>query len=128
MTQERQTSQKEIILEYLKSVKIHPSADKVYSEVRKKLPRISRGTVYRNLNSFTKKKEVQLIPTGGICRFDGDVSPHAHFICQNCNRVFDIFGDVCRNCQIIKKKKTKVGKIKSYKINFYGICKSCSKK
>lgn len=126
MLKERKTSQKEIILDYLKKVKIHPSADKIYSEVQKKLPRISKGTVYRNLNYFVDKGEAQVIPVKGFYCFDGDTSSHAHFICQKCNKIFDIFQDVCRNCKIIKRKKIKVGEIRNYKINFYGKCKKCS--
>ena len=127
MAEERLTSQKQIILDYLKSVKTHPSAEKVYLAVKKKLPRISQGTVYRILNNLKEKKGAQIIPVKGIAHFDGDTSSHAHFICAKCHRIFDIF-DVCTECKIIKSKKTKVGKITSYQIYFYGICKYCSKK
>ena len=56
---ERITSQKKLILDYLKSVKCHPSAGKVFFEVQKKLPRISRGTVYRILKNLKGKREIQ---------------------------------------------------------------------
>lgn len=127
MTKERLTSQKQIILDYLKSVKTHPSTEKVYLAVKKKLPRISRGTVYRILDNFKEKGKAQIIPNKGIAHFDGDTSSHAHFICVKCNRIFDIF-DVCKECNIIKRKRTKVGKIISYQIHFHGLCKYCSKK
>jgi Fur family transcriptional regulator, peroxide stress response regulator len=126
MVQERLTSQKQIILDYLMGVKTHPTAEQVFSEVKRKLPRISRGTVYRVLNSFKDKGEVQTIPVRGIAHFDGDTSPHAHFICQGCSRVYDVF-DVCSDCKILKNKKTKVGKINYFKIYFYGKCKKCKK-
>jgi len=124
MKQERLTNQKKIILDYLHSVKIHPSAEKVFKEVRKKLPRISQATVYRILNNLQEKKEVQVISAKGISRFDGNVSSHAHFVCQKCDKVYDIC-DVCKECSILRKKKTKVGKINSYKVCFHGICKCC---
>lgn len=123
---ERITNQKKVILDYLKSVKIHPSAEKVYLEVKKKLPQISMGTVYRILNNLSEKKEIKRIPAE-VSRFDGDTSSHAHYICGECNAVFDIF-DICKNCHILKNKKIKVGKIENYQIYFYGICKKCSKK
>ncbi len=122
--QERLTSQKKIILDYLHNVKIHPSAEKVFKEVRKKLPRISQATVYRILNNLKEKKEVQAISSKGVFRFDGDVSCHAHFICQKCDKVYDIY-DACKECSILKKKKTKVGKINNYKVCFYGKCNCC---
>lgn len=123
---ERLTSQKQIILDYLKSVKIHPTAEVVYLAVKKKLPRISQGTVYRVLNNLKDKNNAQVIPVRGIAHFDGDTSPHAHFICQNCDNVFDVF-DVCSKCDILNKKRVKVGKINYYKIYFYGICNKCKK-
>ncbi len=125
-TAERMTSQKEIILDYIRNTKSHPSAKKVYNETKRALPRISRATIYRILNNLKEKGEVQEISTKDITFFDGDLSDHSHFICQGCGTVFDIF-DECSKCSIIKNKKLKVGKINSYRIYFYGICKKCKR-
>jgi len=127
MTKERLTSQKQVITDYLKSVKTHPSAEKVYSVVRKKLPRITRGTVYRILKSLEKKGKAQVIPVQGVAHFDFNTFPHAHFICQKCQKIFDVF-DVCKKCNIIRRKRTTVGKITDYQIYFHGFCNHCSKK
>jgi len=121
---ERNTAQKSFIFEYLKSVKTHPTAEIVYEQVKKKLPTISQGTVYRILNNFKEKGQIQAIDTKDNVHFDADTSDHAHFICDKCNEVFDIM-DECSKCGMLKKKKTKVGKINHYKINFYGRCKKC---
>jgi len=122
-TKERLTSQKKIILNYLRSVKIHPSADKVYSVVRKKLPRISKGTVYRILRNLKDKGEILELPCKECQRYDGDISNHGHFFCRECKDVFDIFEDF----KIPKLKKIKVGEINNYQISFYGTCKKCEK-
>lgn len=122
---ERITCQKKIILDYLKSVTTHPSAEDVYLAAGKKLTRISRGTTYRILKNLKEKGEIIEIPQE-VSRYDGNTSSHAHFICQNCDRIFDIF-DTCEECKIIKRKRVKVGKIKNYNIHFYGICKNCQK-
>ena len=124
--QERLTSQKNLILDYLKGVKTHPSAEIVYKEVKRKKPSISRATVYRVLNNFEKKGIIQAIDTKNAVHFDGDISDHAHFICQKCENVFDVISE-CSRCGILKNKKIKVGAVISYKINFYGICKNCGK-
>ena len=124
MKTERITSQKKIVLDYLKGVKTHPSAEAIYKEVKKKLPHISRGTVYRILNNLKQKDEIQVIETKNRDYFDGDISSHSHFICLNCNKIYDIF-DECSKCGILNKKRVKVGKIINYKIHFYGICKQC---
>lgn len=123
---ERTTAQKSFIINYLKGVKTHPSAEIVYKEVKKKLPSISQGTVYRVLNNFKKKGELQTIETKDNTHFDADISDHAHFICEECGNVYDVI-DECSKCGILKNKKTKVGKINKYKINFYGKCKCCRK-
>lgn len=123
---ERMTAQKSFILDYLRSVKTHPSAEVIYEEVRKKLPNISQGTVYRVLNSFKDKGEILVIDTKDNVHFDGDISDHAHFICEECGNVFDVLSE-CSECGILKNKKTNVGVINSYKINFYGICNGCKK-
>ena len=124
-TKERITCQKKIILDYLKSVKTHPTAEDIYFSVKKKLPQISRGTVYRNLKILREKGKILEIPSV-ISHYDADISSHAHFVCQKCDKIFDIF-DVCRECKIIKKKRIKLGKIQGYNLNFYGICKNCQK-
>lgn len=125
MKTERTTSQKRIILDFLKEVKTYPSAEEIYSSVRKKLPSISRGTVYRILGDFKEKGLIQEIPMSAS-RYDGDISCHAHFICEKCGKVFD-FLDACRDCSVLKKRKTKVGEINNYQLYFYGKCKSCKK-
>jgi Fur family peroxide stress response transcriptional regulator len=122
----RQTSQKKIIYDYLMSVKIHPTAEAVYENVKKKLPQISQATVYRVLNNLKIKQKAITIMSAGVAHFDADMSPHTHFICEKCNDVFDV-PDECSNCGILKNIKTKVGKINNYKIYFYGKCNKCEK-
>lgn len=119
---ERLTSQKKLILDYLRSVKCHPSVEKVYFEVRKKLPRISRGTVYRILKNLEERDKIQEIPCK-VCRYDGDISSHSHFFCRKCEDIYDIFEKVD-----LPKKRLKVGKIDNCLISYYGICKNCQKK
>lgn len=125
--QERMTAQKSFVLEYLKSVKTHPTAETVYSEVRKKLPSISQATVYRILNNFNDKGDIQAIDTKDNTHFDADTSDHAHFICEECGNVYDVVNE-CINCDVLKSRKLKVGAIKRYKINFYGNCTKCREK
>ncbi len=123
---ERITNQKQIILDYIQSVKTHPTAEEVYIAVRKKLPRISLGTVYRNLEKFAKNGIILEIK-GEIKRFDGDISEHQHFICNQCENVFDIFEDKTILNKNILKKIDKIGKAKKYDFYIYGICKKCQK-
>jgi Fur family peroxide stress response transcriptional regulator len=119
---ERLTNQKKIILNYLKITKNHPSAKQVYFQVKRKLPQISLGTVYRVLNQLKEKGEIKEILTE-VSHFDGDLASHSHFICQKCKNIFDIFEKISE----LKNKNLKVGKVKDYQVIFYGVCKKCKK-
>jgi len=120
---ERITSQKKIIFDYLKSVSTHPSARQVYSVVKKKLPQISLATVYRILENLEEKGEIQKILYKEI-HYDGCLLGHAHFICEKCEHIFDIWEKII----IPQINAAKVGKIKKYQVCFYGICKKCQSK
>jgi len=80
-----------VILEELRRCGNHPGADEVYLRVRKRLPRISLGTVYRNLELMASKGMIRLLNTGsGHKRFDPVVEEHWHFRCSTCGKIEDI--------------------------------------
>lgn len=82
--------QREAILQVLRSTDTHPTAAAVYEEVRKIIPNISLGTVYRNLAELSADGTVLSLSVGdGYEHFDGDASPHAHLHCKKCGRIFD---------------------------------------
>ncbi len=114
---ERNTKQRTIILDYLKSVKTHPTAEIVFNDIKKKLPNISLATVYRILNNLSGEGNALKLEYD-VAHFDGDTSEHAHFICSKCNKIYDVF-DIKINV------KNKVGEIKNKKLYLYGICKKC---
>jgi len=89
--QQRVTRQRTIILEELRKVVSHPTADEIYAMVRQRLPRISLGTVYRNLDLLAEQGEILKIEsTGNSKRFDGATRLHHHVRCQKCGRMADI--------------------------------------
>lgn len=124
MKKERLTPQKKIVLELLKESKDHPSADEIFERAGGRLPGLSKSTVYRIIKDLKDKGSITEIPHTSS-RYDGDTSSHAHFICDECGKIFDIFEDVCKECGIIKSTKTKVGQITNYQIYFHGKCKTC---
>ena len=72
----RKTKQREVIVEELTRLRTHPSADELYAIVKKRLPRISLGTVYRNLDLLSREGVVHRLEVGGSqMRFDGDRVP-----------------------------------------------------
>ncbi len=121
----RITNQREIILEELKKTKSHPTADELFELVRKRLPRISLATVYRNLEQLSDAGIINKIEYGSRQkRFDGDVSPHSHVFCIRCGKIADI-----KTAQDINLKKiiqdTKGYKIFGERLQFMGLCPQC---
>ncbi|MBA4358220.1 MAG: transcriptional repressor, partial [Desulfovibrio sp.] len=91
MSKLRMTTQRQVILEELRGLKSHPTAGELCQLVRKKLPRVSLGTVYRNLEILSRSGVIQKIDVAGVeMRFDGDISNHYHLRCVGCGRVFDV--------------------------------------
>jgi len=115
----RVTSQRQVILDYLKEADCHPTAKEVHETAEEKLPRISLGTVYRNLKELVEEGKVQKLP-GEEDRYDWNSSPHGHFVCKRCEAVYDIDLD-CENLI----EKVEIGEVDNCQVYFYGICDKC---
>lgn len=84
------SKQREIILDYVKSNLVHPTANHVYASLKKAHPNLSLGTVYRNLNRLSDLGLIRKIEVAGAPdRFDGNIQPHYHAICMECGEMFD---------------------------------------
>ncbi len=117
--------QREAVLVYLRSTRSHPTAEQVYDEIRKKFPKISLGTVYRNLNLLAGQGEILRLNCGdGVEHYDAMTDPHNHFICQHCGKVMDL--DIALDPVMdLEADENFPGKIEGHKIYFYGICENC---
>ena len=124
MVQTRNTSQKIKILEYLRSVKTHPTAETVYNAVKKDLPAISLATVYRNLNTMAKNSEILRLEINGEYRYDATICSHVHCVCKNCNAIIDVH-DKTLSDDAMKNIKIKGFKPKCVHIIFRGLCAHC---
>ncbi len=88
---QRNTPQRRIILEELRKVTSHPTAVELYEMVRQRMPKISLGTVYRNLDLLAQQGTIQKHALGGVeARFDGDARRHYHVRCDRCGRMDDL--------------------------------------
>ena len=127
MPKTRYSKQRELIYENLKARCDHPTAEAIYSDLKKDNPGLSLGTVYRNLNFLADAKMIRKLDVGQtIVHFDGDISDHSHFICNECNQVFDItYHD--ENISNVVQEHTK-HHIEKTDIVFSGICEECLKK
>ncbi len=121
----RRTKQREVILRILRSTDTHPTADWVYEQVRKTIPNISLGTVYRNLKFLRDAGEIIELTFGStFSRFDGNPVGHYHFTCEHCQRVFDLPEPVHTEIDAVVAAKTGY-RIKYHRLEFYGLCLDC---
>lgn len=121
----RMTKQRQIILEELCKLKSHPTADEMYQILRKKMPRISLGTVYRNLDILSECGKIQKIDVGGTQkRFDGNADPHYHIRCIRCNKVEDIDIEPDSKIENLAQKMTNYLVLRHH-TEFVGICPAC---
>ncbi len=124
----RVTRQREAILNVLRSTDSHPTADWIYDEVRKVIPNISKGTVYRNLKILEEKGEIsELNLNGTVTRFEGRQTNHYHFRCTGCGRVFDLDEPV--DVELDERVARKTGfKVSYHQLEFRGLCKDCQQR
>jgi Fur family peroxide stress response transcriptional regulator len=121
----RETRQKSAIIGFLKKTGIHPTADLIYEHVRKELPDISKGTVYRNLKVLQETGQIQKLDLkGSISRYEGNKEKHYHFKCERCGEVYDVDGPVDKLLEARVSRATGF-KVTGYQLEFRGICKRC---
>ncbi len=123
----KQFRKRNAILNYLRSVTNHPSAETVFTELKQEIPDLSIGTVYRNLNLFKQQGlAVSVATVKGVERFDGNTDPHVHFICTECDAVIDMMDmevpeslkEIAQNCC--------GGNVTDCQLTFTGLCKNCT--
>jgi Fe2+ or Zn2+ uptake regulation protein len=121
----RGSKQRDTILRVITNSKDHPRADWVYDQVRREIPSISMGTVYRNLNSLAESGDIrQLEIAGSTSRFDGNTDNHYHFRCEQCSRIFDLDEPVDQSvCQRVAKNTG--FKVYRHRMELVGLCNTC---
>lgn len=122
------SQQRNCILDIVVSDPIHPTAEQVYNAAREKYPRISLGTVYRNLNQLSEIGALKKIcsPYGSV-RFDGRTDPHFHMECMVCGGVFDV--ELPELPQLEERIDKECGfAVTRYEIGIQGVCRDCREK
>lgn len=122
---QRYSRQRESIIEYLRSTKEHPTAETVYQHVRVQLPRVSLGTVYRNLSQLATAGEIlRFSSIDGVDHFDADTANHYHFICNTCGRIQDVMMEPLSDIERLADTGVS-GRIDGHAVTFYGHCRNC---
>ena len=121
----RMTKQRKIILDLLRGTDHHPTADWIYAQTRKQLPKISLGTVYRNLNILSQEGAIiQLTDGKNVSRFDGNPEDHYHCICTECGRITDL--KIPPLGFLEEQAAAQSGyAVFMHRIDFFGICQHC---
>ncbi len=121
----RMTRQRAIVLEELSRSKEHPKADEIYQMVRRRLPHISFGTVYRCLKLLQELGLVRELNYGKcFSRFDARAENHQHFTCTSCCRVMDVDEPLAVTTAGVQVDGKKV-RVSDYRLEFYGLCRDC---
>lgn len=123
--QQRMTRQRSVILDTLTRMRSHPTADELYAVVRRQLPSVSLGTIYRNLDVLARSGQVRKLESGGSqARFDAELEPHHHVRCRACGRLDDVA--ITPKSRVVRPERSMRGfSITGYRIEFEGLCPEC---
>ncbi|MDE7422591.1 MAG: transcriptional repressor [Lachnospiraceae bacterium] len=126
MKNERNTLQKKVILDELKYMMEHPTADQIYQQIHKKYPTISRATVFRNLKMLAEQEKVLHIPmpNGADC-YESITKPHYHVKCSGCGRVSDVTFPYMDKLDSEVKSIDSEFVITGHSLVFEGLCHKC---
>jgi Fur family transcriptional regulator, peroxide stress response regulator len=121
----RDTKARRAIIEEIAKVYSHPTADEIYGMVRKRIPRVSLGTIYRNLEILSENGVILKLDLAGTQRrYDGTIKNHYHFRCLGCGQVTDL--PVKPLDEVEELLPREMGyKIMWHRLEFHGLCPSC---
>ena len=127
MKQQRNTRQRQLVLDEVRSRRDHPTAEQIFQNVHALDPHISRGTVYRNLNLLCDNQEIFRVVMSDCDRFDLRTNPHYHMRCVICGCVRDVDSPYDREYDAALAQKTG-DQILRHRLVVEGICPDCQKK
>lgn len=123
-TRTRETRQRRVVYDTIQKTHSHPTADWIFEQVRADVPKISLGTVYRNLSVLKQEGVIrEIFGNDRRAHYDADLSPHAHFICSDCGQIWDVFGVQQVDWRTLKDL---VGcEVTNQQLDFQGRCAAC---
>lgn len=123
----RSTRQRQRIFELLRHSRSHPTADSIYQELKGEFPRLSLGTVYRNLRVLCDEGRVKELRAGGtLSRFEGRTELHPHVVCRRCGAIEDCDIAIDRELESRAAKATSY-RVEHHHLSFVGLCPRCAK-
>jgi len=124
----RATSQRIAICRLALSSREHPTAQRIYMEIKKLHPTVSLATVYKTLQVLRGLRLVQeLAFPQGETRFDSNVNPHVNVVCLQCGSISDVNDQVLRN--VVARAVSRIRfTVTGQRFDVYGVCDKCAKR
>lgn len=123
----RFSPQRDHVLELINASGTHLSAQEIYLRAKKKHPKLSQATVYRNLEQLEELQAISAMQGPlGITYYEAFAEPHHHFVCRVCRKIQNLETpnvNICTSC-ITKKSSIKIEKIVT---TLFGVCEKCAK-
>jgi Fur family peroxide stress response transcriptional regulator len=118
--------QREAILDHIRTRQDHLSAEEVYAGLRPCFPRLSMGTVYRNLHILVEQDRLRVIHFGsGQDRYDARLDLHYHLVCRRCGDITDLEMPAAPGLDVQVRSHSNGFKVEHHAVSFYGLCKTC---
>jgi Fe2+ or Zn2+ uptake regulation protein len=122
---ERLTQQRAAVYAVVSAAHDHPTAEQVHARVRRRLPRVSLGTVYRNLEKLAAQQRVRVVRLADhATRYDGMLDEHDHFLCERCGMVSDLLRPPRLRAPSAKLAQSGYT-VRAQTVTFYGVCPQC---
>lgn len=123
----RETRQRALIYAIVASTESHPTADWIYEKARERMPRLSLGTVYRNLQRLAAEGRIRAIDAWGkTTRWDADLSAHYHFVCTSCGAIRDVPKPEGEDARLARLFPFPGFAITGHRVELEGLCASCA--
>jgi Fe2+ or Zn2+ uptake regulation protein len=120
----RQTRQRRLVYEAVAGSRAHPTAEWVHRQVRRQIPRVSLGTVYRNLQLLVTEGRLRAWTRGRSVRFDADLDAHDHFMCESCGLLLDL-DRAPEALPTERRLKARGYLVRERILEFVGLCREC---
>ena len=124
---QRSTKQRSLVLEVVREHRDHPTAEQIYNDVHERNAKVSRATVYRNLNLLDDNGEIQQVAAPVANRFDLRCDPHYHMMCVRCGSVVDAPLEYQKAYDELVAKSSGF-QVVSHQTLFKGMCPNCQEK
>jgi Fur family ferric uptake transcriptional regulator len=121
----RRTRQLVAVEAVLRESHDHPTAAQIHARVARMLPRVSLGTVYRNLEKLVRAGGALSVRLDGeVTRYDGRLEAHDHFVCRRCGGVTDLLDGAGPQVDVSRLERAGYA-VDAHRLALFGTCSGC---